>query len=150
MAAIHNARLAASPALRQFVADKLDCVVYNRDPLSPALLEQLLHLDQAPEAPAPAAPAAVPKNGSARTRAGASGAAPAVEAESGFGLRIALSCPKLGLALSMRDPAAAPAPPTVASGLSYMQLTLQAISAELEPSGWSMGVVVVVMVVLGV
>lgn len=131
VAAVHSARLAACPALRQFVADKLDCIVYNRGQLSPALLEQLLHLDQPAAAPAPPPPTAAAESGSA----GAADASSTAEAERGFGLRVAVSCPKLGVALSMRNPAAAPAPPAAAGRLAYVQLTLHAISAELEPSG---------------
>lgn len=141
---MHNARLAAAPALRQFVADKLDCIVHNREPLSPALLEQLLHLDQ----PWPAPAAAPPPAGAAGSSSGAAAADPraaaaaaaAAAAEGVFGLRVALSCPKLGVALSMRSPAAVPAPEAADARPAYVQLTLQAISAELEPSGgWHLG-----------
>ena len=127
MAAVHNARLAACAPLQLFIADKLDAVVHNRETPSQALVQQLLHQDQ----PWPAAAGA----------AGGPGAAAAAEALS-YALRLSISCPKLGVAVAMRSPAAMPAPaPIDPTNLrpAYVQLTLHSILAEVAPSGARMG-----------
>lgn len=128
VAALHNARLAGCPPLLQFVADKLDCIVYNREQPSPALLAQLLHADQPWAA---AVPAAAPAAGEATSDAAAA-AAPAR-----FGIRVHAACPKLGVAFSMQRPAAAaPAGPHPGGPRpDYVQLTFQTIAFEMSPTG---------------
>ena len=125
MAAVHNVRLASCAPLQQFVADKLDCVVYNRETPPAGLVRQLLHLDQ--PWPTAAVAAAVDT---------ATGGDSAAAEPMGFGLRVRLHCPKVGVAFSMQPPAAAlPHPPTREPRPCYVQLTLLSVSVDLEPSG---------------
>ena len=134
MAAQHSARLAANPTLRCFVADKLDAVVFNRGPLAPSLLSQLLHLDQ--PLGGGSASSDDGRRGDAATAAASGGGSEPLS----FGVRVSVACPKFGVALSMRSPASMPMPPPAdPAGATRrppcVQLTLQALEVELAPSG---------------
>eukprot|EP00887_Chlorella_sp_A99_P007742 scaffold20.g7742.t1 len=86
VAATHNARIAGDRRLSQFLADKLDALVYNRGPVSTDMQELLLHHDQRPEGGA----------------GEPGGAGDALSEALSFGMRLALACPKLGVALDVR------------------------------------------------
>jgi hypothetical protein len=156
---VHNVRLAGSRPLRQFVADKLDALVHNRQPPSAGLLQQLLHHDQ-PPAPAgvAAADAAAAAAGGRRTASSRAGMAaeggsssngdptihfaPPAAAQAaapaellGFGVRVSVSCPKLGVALCMESPAAAPATGPATMRPAFVQVTMHALSLDVSTSG---------------
>lgn len=137
----HNARLLRCRVLEQFVMDKVDAVVYNRVPPPAGLAQQLLHHDQPWLAAAAAATAAasVAAASSAAGQGSAAGAAAPAETFA-YGLRFSASCPKLGVALCMTPPAAAPPEAQLELGPgqqrpAYVQVTLHCISAEMDPSG---------------
>ena len=134
-AVVHNSRLQASHPLQLFIADKLDCLVYNRDPPPPWMLQQLLHLDQPP-----------PEQLQQVAEASATPSSAAVSASEGlsFGLRLSVVCPKAGLAFNMRSPASAPAPPPINVGVvrpTFVAVALHAIALDYSPSGEGTGAV---------
>ncbi len=121
--------------------DKVDAIVYNRVPPPTGLAQQLLHHDQpwlAAAAVATAAASAAAAGGTAG-QGTAAGAAAAAETFA-YGLRLSASCPKLGVALCMRPPAAAPPEAQLDLGPgqqrpAYVQVTLHSISADMDPAG---------------
>jgi len=120
VAAIYNRVIAESEGLLQLVADKIDALVYTRrDGMPPGLADLLLHRDRNP------------KNHSGV--GGSSGAGDGATANTllRHGLRVFISCPKIGVAVDLRSSATAPPLP----GLNYLVLCIRRVAGELDVDG---------------
>jgi hypothetical protein len=132
VAAVYNRVIAENEELLHLVADKIDALVYTRRVgMPPGLADLLLHRDRKANKPGSGGgggsgpPGAPSSGGDGGTATNSSGGLLR------HGLRISISCPKIGIAVDMRSSATAPPVP----GLKYVVLCVRRVAGELDVDG---------------